>query len=102
MTQPEASVIIDQATGPDFVAELFARLRLLPVGVPQAVLEKIEIDMRREFGGCRQYICKSGKILKKEKQAALRQDMLTSMTDAEIMAKHGVSRSEYYRVMKAS
>jgi hypothetical protein len=89
-----------QVTDPDFVAELFSRLRLLAPDYQPEYLAKIEIDIRQDFGGQRLYIAKRGKHLSPEQRQALAVDMLGSLTDAELIEKHKTSRATFYREMK--
>lgn len=61
---------------------------------------QIEDDIRAEYGGVRVRIPKRRKHLTPVQRQHAYQDGLTSMTTAEITAKHKIGRSALYALMK--
>lgn len=84
----------------DLVLVLLQRVAAMAPEFSQALAEQLEQEMRQQFGGRRVFIPKRKKHLKPQQREQLKQDGLSSMSDKEILAKHGVSRATFYRQMK--
>lgn len=60
----------------------------------------IESQVREQYGGLRVRIPKRKKHSTQQERAQILADGLTSMSTAEIVAKHGIDRATLYRLMK--
>lgn len=97
MSQPQPN---QDDLEPDIVSIMLQRVIAMAPGFSAALASQIEQQLRAEYGGKRLHINKRGKYLTPEQRQAVFQDGLSSMSTAEITAKHKISRATLYRHMK--
>lgn len=85
---------------PDVVAYTLQCVIAMAPGFSAALAKQIEEQVKAEFGGRRLFLPKGAKRLTPEQRQAVFQDGLSTMQNAEITEKHGISRRTLYRVMK--
>jgi Mor family transcriptional regulator len=88
------------ALEPDIVTVILQKVVAMAPEFSASLAAQVEAQVRAEFGGQRVFVPKVGKRMAPQQRQELFNDGLTSMTQAEILEKHKVSRSTLYRVMK--
>lgn len=83
---------------PDIVAIIIAACR--KSGLDLAAAHVIEQDIREQYGGLRVRIPKRKKHPTPEERQLIIADGMTNMSTEAVTAKHKISRSTLYRVMK--
>lgn len=87
----------------DFIDDVFTRLRLLLVPFPDgdivAKLERLEADVRRDWGGTNPYIRKTGGSIQVKKQQALNL-VNRGVPIKQVVRTTGISRSGLYALLK--
>jgi hypothetical protein len=83
---------------PDIVAVILAACRAC--GFDDGTAREIEGRIRAEYGGLRVRIPKRKKHPTPHEREQVHADGVTSMSNDEIIQKHGISRATLYRLMK--
>jgi Mor family transcriptional regulator len=85
---------------PDLLAEVLTVLCQKMPGLEPAIVNDLEAQIRRDFGGRRVYLPKRRKHLDHLQQQALYEDGLSNVSTEQITVKHKISRATLYRHMK--
>jgi hypothetical protein len=83
---------------PDIVSVILQACEEL--GLPTEVAREVEAKVRSDYGGLRVRIPKRKKHPSERQRAKAFEDGLSGMSTEEVTAKHGISRSTLYRLMK--
>lgn len=79
---------------------ILQRVRAYAPGLPQAVADRVEREIRAELGGLRVRIPKRGKHLTPEQRETVFRMGLSNLSNEAIQASAGISRRTLYRLMK--
>lgn len=90
----------DPQEEPDIVLLVLQRVRAVTPALSEEAAQKIEQQVRAEYGGRRLFVPKGAKRLTPEQREAVFKDGLSNMPTSEITTKHKISRATLYREMK--
>lgn len=85
---------------PDIVTLILQKVIAMSPGFSAALARQIEAEIKEQHGGQRLFVPKGAKRKTPEQLKAAYKDGLTSMSNADIMAKHNIAKRSLYRLMK--
>lgn len=90
----------DTLKEPDLLQLVLDQVRACAPQVSAEVLQQIERIVRERHGGERARIAKRRPHLSAQERQALRADVISAATDAELLDRYRISRATLYRHLK--